>query len=177
MESDNQKFLLICLTIAAFLHHLIFFDFTAVHDYAVLKSSIFIVLIVVFYYRALSSQFLSKAKLSQIVLWGAVVLMCLLSVQQYQKQNSNGHSTFKNIGVTIAKYAQPDEVVFMQPGKPQAVLTVPHILYYAERNINIWRGIDQAKGFIKSTKNKKGILFVLDRENKSVEQIGRFSVK
>ena len=138
----------------AMLHHLIFFNFTSIHDYSVLKDAVFISIFTgtLFYY--LDSGW-------KRVFGTALVCSLALSVGQFWKINGNLSDCCKKTGELIAKTTKEDEVVFVSVPEESCA----QVVYYAGRNIAEFWGEKDARELIRKNEAKRGIIFELDDDN------------
>ncbi|MCL6473008.1 MAG: hypothetical protein K6T91_09405 [Firmicutes bacterium] len=150
------------------LHHLIFFNFTANHDFSALKSSVAIVILIALLYQSLVTYFQMNGlkghkSLSALAVSGLVILMAIGSVMQYLVVNRQWSSQYMNIGRTIANTSEKDEVIFLNEE-----FILPQIVLYAHRNIASWVNEEHAKELIKLNGAKQGVLFILSPDDKQV---------
>jgi hypothetical protein len=144
------------------LHHLIFFNFTSVHDFSVLKDAVLIALLSgILCHRLMQGSRMTRAKRG-ITLILAIAFICSLvsGVDKFWKVNKNSTDVFKVTGQFMASMARPDEVVFVAVPLEAS----PHIVFYAQRNTaEFWLEKD-ARELIKKNGARRGIIFDLDED-------------
>lgn len=160
--------LYLCLT-PVIIHHLLFFNFTAVHDFSVLKDGVFIsVLIALFYYRLINILKESSSDKNRIleikIVNSVIVLMVIFSLYKYRTLNSHNNESYNNIGKEIAKLANNDEVVFIKT----KFFIAPQAVFYAHRNIAKWRDYSKAKELLDLNNVERGVIFTLSDKNNRI---------
>ena len=143
-------------------HHLVLFNFTAQHNFSVLKTGVFIAVLLACLYDQLVQRLATKplAKVNLIL-----IAMIVISMFRYVAFVANSESTeYRDIGLRIQQTAKDDEVVFIE--KPGTVYDVlPQVIVYAHRNVSAWYGEQQAKQLIRQNGVSKGIVYVLNDKN------------
>lgn len=149
------------------MEHVVLFNYTSVHGFSVMPM---LVAISTFTGLGLSSL-ISKLETTRhkrelngniasiLVVFALVVFV---SVGEYRQQNANGHSLYKTMGETIAKTAKSDEVVFLDAGGLFLNThgdIIPHIVFYAHRNIAAWKDREAAEKLITLNGAARGVLF------------------
>ncbi len=154
-------------TVPVILHHFVFFNFTVVHDYSVLKSGVLIAILIALLFHKFSSNE-NKTVREKI----AILVFCLMvfgSILQYLVINCyflKGHDHYQKIGEEIARMAKKEETVFI---KTNLLYAVPsQIVFYAHRNIALWDGESKAKELLNLNNVDRGIVFTLDKENSRI---------
>lgn len=116
------------------LHHLIFFNFNAVHDFSTLKTALFIFLIIVFI-SAEIENFLNDFGKSKVIIYNVLVFVSVFFLLQesfirYKRDNNLESINYYNfnIGHQIQLQALADEVVYVNG------IISPECMYYASRN-------------------------------------------
>ncbi len=120
------------ISLAVIIHHVVFFNFTAIHDISTLKTTMPVCLFVGYFF-GIAVQYAGKR--SSKLINGSAILFCVtfifFSSREYLLVNS-GHSDSyaqKLTGDAAAKYAKPDEMVFTNVG------ISPVIMWHAQRNL------------------------------------------
>ena len=171
---DNQE---VSLTLflsfmPVLMHHLIFFNFTSHHSFSILKSSVIIaILLALLYHRFIifyEQNVLPRKKIIWINIF--IVLTIVISMSRYVSfVKGTMRNEYKNIGQYIQKTAESSEVVFIKPtGKFDIP---PQIIFYAQRNIAGWTDEKAAKELIEKNGMQRGVIFVLNKENKQVTDV------
>lgn len=158
--TNNKSFWYLCI-LPALLHHLIFFNWTAIHDLSVLKSMPFLSLSAAYLISKLTYN-----KKNIIIVFMLVLLVANFSTLNYVKANSYFQSHYKVVGQVINNQAKADEVVFMTLN-----FIEPQFMVYAKRNIAIYQNKQKALDLIKLNKAKRGIVFVFDDRKKAIVNI------
>ncbi len=152
------------------LHHLVFFDFTAVHFFATLKTAVVFALVMgLVAYRALSLE-VSSGKSSP---FGRVVLAAVLTmlgvsvvsgVATYKRHERDWRNDmYMRAGTVIAARALPDECVFLRDSVTGAgTYVLPQVVLYAHRNIASWESTVAAVDLMNRQGVQRGIVFSVD---------------
>lgn len=169
---------------------LVLFNDSAVHDIAAMPMAVPIAISMGLAFSAVTRRFVSGASgRAALGRMGAMLLVFLavtvLSVRDYQRQNANGHSLYKVIGETIAKTADPDETVFYYGGDALPHLRFyqywepfPQIIFYAQRNVAVYRDEPSAQRLLALNGAPRGILFRFYQEDGKVKmEVGRFKAE
>lgn len=169
-SEKKVKITLYLSIVPVILHHLVFFNFTAIHDFSALKSSVSIAIIIAILYQSLTAYFqmdnLKGLKsLSPVAVNALIILMTIGSIMQYLVINRHWSAQYMNIGQTIASASEKDEVIFING------YALPQMVLYAHRNIAPWVNEKYAKELIKLNGAKRGVLFILSQgEERVVEK-------
>jgi hypothetical protein len=148
-----QKIVLLILLCSILLHHLLFFNFTSVHDFSTLKTalflSLFLPLLIVFIQNSLQSVKF------QAVSVAVILLFIVFSVKWYLSFNplNNAFIYQRDIGQDAKNYAVPDEMVYSNAPN------TPVISWYASRNVYFSKSLEQTVEFLQKL-NYKQALFV-----------------
>lgn len=157
---NKYEYLFIYLSsVPVILHHILFINFTAIHDFSALKSSLLISVVIGLLFIKIANLLKSlklEYKLRQLIFISA--LMLFLSIRQYYNLNNpkivnNKREIFAN---DIKKIAKPDEVIFVSG---ETGYIEPQVLFYAERNILRVNDKAEALKFLDKIQAKKGIIF------------------
>jgi len=148
-------------------HHLVFFDFTAIHDFSVLKDAVFFSLLVgmlCYLLQGTANGGFAVNGRQQLLNKGlALAFACslLVGIGQFWKLNRDSNDNFKETGKLVARTAKPDEVIF-------AVMEelCPQVVFYAHRNIDEYWGEQSARELIRKNGAKQGIIFELDEDGR-----------
>lgn len=160
-------------TVPVILHHLVFFNFTSVHDFSAIKGGVLIAILSALFYHAFTYNLQvcsDEAKpVREKIAKSIFCLMVAGSILQYLVINCyylKGDDCYKKMGEEIARVAKKDEVVFIKAGVLPFV--PPQIVHYAHRNIAMWEGDSKGKELLSLNKVKRGVIFVLNTENKGI---------
>lgn len=169
-KADRRWLAVACITMfPVWIQHLVMFNHDTVHSFAVLA---FLVAISTFIGLSLSRIIakLGETRGRQEMVGVVGSILCVLaiavavSVNDYRRQNSNGHSLYKMMGDTIKSTAKEDEVVFLDSGGSFVNAfgeVIPHIAFYAGRNIASWKQDDSPQALLESNSVNRGIVFKL----------------
>lgn len=132
--TSQQMFIVLISFFSLLLHHLIFFNFNAVHDFSTLKTALFIFLIIVFI-SAEIENFLNDFGKSKVIIYNVLVFVSVFFLLQesfirYKRDNNLESINYYNfnIGHQIQLQALADEVVYVNG------IISPECMYYASRN-------------------------------------------
>ena len=158
------------------LHHVVFFNYTSVHAYSVLKTGVFVAILCGLLYHRIMAKLRADASddnraFKAGALGTLVVLMAVMSVVQYLYLNRDGHDRHLKMGREIARVAKSDEVVFVRPGDRATWRTVPQITFYAHRNIALWAGEEKARALLVKNDCERGAVFILTGDNGAVARV------
>jgi hypothetical protein len=152
------------------LHHLVFFNFTAIHDFSVLKDAIFFSLLVGMLCYLLQGTadggFVVNGRRQLLNKGLTLAFACslLVGIGQFWKLNQDSNDNFKETGKFIARTAQPNEVIF-------AVMEelCPQVVFYAHRNIASYHNEKSARELIRKNGARRGIIFEIDEDGRCEE--------
>lgn len=148
----------ICLS-PVLLHHLIFFNYTSVHEFAVLKTSVFISILTALLYDKLSLALqVRRLQLFLILMGGASIL-------QYALINGRGTLPYKKLGEEIKREAKKEETVFIQGNH---FWIFPQVVFYAHRNLALWDGESKARSLLQKNGAERGVVLILNSENNEI---------
>ncbi len=144
--TKNHLKLFTIILLAIVTHHMVFFNFTVVHDFSSFKCSLFLPLLIAF---ILGQATLALAEKSKRLFSFIAILISIYfvhhSIQKYYKVNQLDWKTNlqKDIGEEIKANAKEDEVVLAK------TYVTPEITWYAKRNVVETASITDAQGFLK----------------------------
>jgi hypothetical protein len=178
LSSDIKMALFFGAVLPVLLHHLAFFNFTAAHEFSVLKAAPLIAITSGLLARRLwesaPSPSISTGFLRSVVC-SSVVLCCLASIFEYRMLAGPSTPAYKEIGDFIAKNSRPDEIVFAEyerstadSGRP-----FPQIVLYAHRNIAVWQDESQARQLARLDGVPNIVVFVINSAETGVSGVRR----
>jgi len=177
--SRNAKFaLLFAALLPVILHHILLFNFTAAHEFSVLKAAPWVAIASGILAAKLWGRTDRTGRLKPRVLVAMTLLLCsAVCVWLYRLVVGPETSAYKNIGDFIARNARPDEIVFAeyQRASDKADRPLPQIVYYAHRNIAIWNGETYARELSKMNGIHNIVIFVINPTETSIESMRRMS--
>lgn len=172
----TERALILTTLLPVIMHHGVFFEFTVQHDFSLLKSSVFLTLLIAGLYnrgeRLLASLNVNIAKVSIRIF---CFLLVALSIHFYYSHTIDDDINLgKSLGETINSYSNDDEVVFILSerglgnlvyGEDPHFFTAPQLQYYARRNIKACSNMDRVLEHLKTYKRDKGIVFILEKDS------------
>lgn len=185
----EEKSLLFISLLPVLFHHGVFFEFTVQHDFSLLKSSVFLViLIAALYSRSEESVGITGSRPLQISIRFFCFLLVGLSIHFYYSHTIKDDINLgKSLGQTINTHSNDDEVVFVLSenglgnliyGEDPHFFTAPQLQYYAGRNIKASSSMDRVLEHLKTYNKEKGIIFILEKgsfsEYKRVRVLSNF---
>lgn len=173
VENKHWLIVLVFLGEPVLLHHFIFFNFTSLHDFSVLKSavplSVFSGLLIASFENNFSKKiFIAISSLT-------LILYSIVGVKEF-------YSVYKHYGLTdsceklatcIIQNVKPDEAIFINYGYP---LVSPMTYYQAHRLVSYTNGLDEAKTLSKQFLHSKGVYIECDA-NGNCLSIQHFSLQ
>ena len=160
------------------LHHLLLFNFTAAHEFSVLKAAPFLAILA----GLSAAKFWARPNpiwrlRPRVLVTASLLLCCAASVWEYNLIVGPETAAYKNIGDFIAQNARPDEIVFAQYQRSsnKADRPLPQIVYYAHRNIAVWSGEPYARDLSRMNDVSKIVVFVINSNETAVESMRRMS--
>lgn len=172
-QFDKTWFAVICITVLPVLgEHLALFNYTAVHEYSVMPMLLAISTLTGLGLSSIISKLeTTRDRQALIGNVGSIitvfVILIATAIGEYREQNNDGHTIYKTLGESIAKTAKSDEVVFVNSSG--MFLTggggiIPHIVFYAHRNLAVWKDAKTARELLEANGVDRGIVFTLVRE-------------
>jgi len=144
------------------LHHLVLFNHYVVHDFSVLKDGILISLLIAFFYHKIFVKvFCVHAKFWEICFIISFISAIIGSMNMYSQRCSVVTHKFMDIGKQISRIANKDDVVFMITTSSRIK---PQLVFYAHRNIALWKDPFSARKLLIINKSKRGIIFYFNKE-------------
>lgn len=153
-------FLILCGTIL--LHHILFFNFTAIHDISTLKATLPICLFIGYVVGVLSDSIPERgvklvAALTILVVGG----FTFYSLREYSLINAGHADSYaqKLVGEVAKNQSNPEETVFTNVG------VSPVLMWYAQRN-PVWSvNTENCRKILDSLNYKSGVFFNVTRYN------------
>jgi hypothetical protein len=172
----HMKIALLCSALyPPLLHHLIFFNFTADHEFSTLKEAPIIAiaagLLAWCLWDIVETTACSAWRMRTLVLLSLAGFF-LTAAGEYRVIVGPKDSGYKPIGEYIFKEAHADEIVFVESQDPykRTDEPFPQMIFYAHRNIARWDE-RQARELARQNGVSKAVIFILDRaETKVIEQ-------
>ncbi len=143
------------------LHHLVFFNFSAIHDFAEAKAGFPLAVLLVYLQNRLLTDLGDRTnlKLSYLTITFAALLATSLSVHEYFKVNKCEISQyrFQTAGLYVKSHLPQNVTVFMKATENMNP-AFPQFIYYAERNAFIYWNDTLAIDLMKRQHVAKGIV-------------------
>ncbi|MCX8007492.1 MAG: hypothetical protein N3B11_05180 [Coriobacteriia bacterium] len=156
------------------LHHLVFFDFTAVHFFSVLKAAVVLALAAGIGASCIIAWLQTRAPAHSATLFASALAVGMIAIAAAQVANYRSiaeetrFDAYERLGEIIATEAAPDETVFLRAGdfagfEPwQGAMTGPQVVYYAHRNFASWSTTEAAYALMERQGTRKGMTVGLD---------------
>lgn len=170
-----RLFILLALT-PVIIHHILFFNFTVIHDFSALKSAIFISVICAILYDEIVRLFDKNGMTRKIFMTQLIfVFLIVLSIRQFYNLNSpaRDYSSRKKFGEAIAEAAGKNNVVFVSG---ELTFMEPQVMFYAGRNIIPVTNDQDIYSFLKKYSQNQAIE-VVTKPNWKIEKIKKIDVK
>jgi hypothetical protein len=172
----NMKTAVLCIAVLPpALHHLVFFNFTAYHEYSTLKDAPMIALLAGIFASRLwkKDTVLSfPAMRSRTLVICSAIVFCVIAVREYRMLTGPLLPGYKAIGECIASNATSDEIVFAQFQQPKEV-PLPQVVLYAHRNIATWQDDATARELARKNGVSTAVVFVVNSAETEVTEIRR----
>jgi hypothetical protein len=148
------------------LHNLVLFDHTVVHDFDMLKWSVFLCVAIGVLVGRLLARYATKTPRVSLA-WPAGVALVLatvvlaLSWNWFDYQNKDERPEPERLGTRIAATVEPDEVVFIASS---TYLPFNMVTWYSGRNFSSWPGDPEAtREILAAGGDRTGVVFLLDK--------------
>ncbi len=151
--TKNHFRLFAIVFLAIIIHHIVFFNFTVVHDFSGFKCSLLLPLFIAYCFGLLFVAIAGKyEKVCAITMSLVCIYFVHFSIQKYYKVNPLDWRTNlqRDIGEEIEANSTEDEVIFAK------AYVTPEISWYAKRNVVEIGSIEDAKKFLKQMNYKRG---------------------
>jgi len=149
------------VTVPPLLHHVLLLEFTAVHEFALLKDSFFICLLAsIIVWVALRDRKLVSRPVVQPAVIAVVAVGAILSVLQYRHQQSaTATPMFRHVGEQIAQMVGPNQMVFarvigVSEEDCRNYFVKPQLIVYAHRNIEALSGTASTDDVVTAARTK-----------------------
>ncbi|MEM8485127.1 MAG: hypothetical protein AAF564_06235 [Bacteroidota bacterium] len=186
LSTEEKVFLLLAL-LPALLHHVVLFEFTLVHDMALVKTCVFISLLSgILLYRVQSAKISQEGIAFKIVPHFVIVSMLAFSAFLYHAHviEPDGFS-FKALGEEIRANAGPDDTVFFKTTRtlgdfliqaPENFVIAPQIQYYSGRCIQVVPDAASARVHLQKYNKPQGVIFTIENNRYQIEQMERIAI-
>jgi len=175
---NTKRALFFSAALPLILHHVLLFNFTAAHEFSVLKAApLFSTVAGLLAASVWDRQELVWVIRPRVLLVSSLLLYGVACLWQYSLISGPETFAYKNIGDFIAQKARPDEIVFAEYQRPssKADRPLPQIVYYAHRNIAVWTDEAHARNLSRMNGVPRIVVFVINPEEATVESVRRMS--
>jgi hypothetical protein len=149
-NSRLKNFILVGGIVCLF-HHLLFWGFTNIHDYSVVKSGLVISLLSAIAIYSLRDQKKRIVALALVLLVNTGVYY-YINVPGKYAANGQPYTYFKELGEKMTTIATPDDYIFIDTPEMSLILT-----YYSKRYYRNVRDADEAETFFRELPGKKAL--------------------
>ena len=160
-------------SLAVLLHHTVFFEFTSIHEFALLKTSVPIGLAVAALLDRLEAadRLQNRRFFTRFGVSSTVALLGLSVFFYFSQIGRENLDAYQNVGLAIHEAATPDETVFLLESRslhgitiqaPEHIVVVPQVLYYAGRDILVVSSIEEAQQHLAAYEKPRGVVFSFD---------------
>ncbi|MBP7809191.1 MAG: hypothetical protein KA163_07865 [Bacteroidia bacterium] len=161
----NPLLVLILISLTVATHHVVFFNFTAIHDVSTLKMTLPVCLFVGYFFAlvfAYAGEVSKKTtQVFAVLFCGAFVFYSSQEYLRFSSDDTDKHFQ-KLTGDAVAKYANPDELVFTNVG------ISPVLMWHAQRNLVQSDNKKKCAEILDSLNYSKGIFFKISTQNNNV---------
>lgn len=184
---DEQIVLFLALA-PSLLHHLLLFEFTLVHDMALVKTCVFLSLLTGLLLDRINQETIKISSITfKVIPYVVVACMLVLSTYLYNAHviEPEGFS-FKQLGNQIKENATPEDTVFFKTTRtlgdfiiaaPENFVIAPQIQYYAGRCIQVVPNLEAAKSHLETYNKPKGVVFTIENPKYLIEEIEHISIQ
>ena len=140
-------------------HHLLLPQWTAEHDYSIVKSMVFLAALIAWLFQKVATS-RSTPRFRRIAVSLGLTYGLIASVYTYEREfaRSSDPERYRDLGREIAAVALDSEVVFAVSSE----LIVPQLVYSSGRNIQTVTSEAQAAQWLKRHGREKGRVFYFD---------------
>ena len=156
------------------LHHIVFLEWTAVHDYSALKASVFVSLLVgIGCARVVAMPVRDPIRACALLGALAFTLYLSLAIHEHHFARCYEPGRCAALGAVIRKQSFDDEVVFALPGADDPRID-PRVIYYAGRNIQNVHRVREARAWLEAHGRSNGVVYEIARAHRvvRVDRIG-----
>jgi hypothetical protein len=145
--------------------HLLLINHTAIHNYATLKATPLLIIVVVLLLGGAVSHMGSRAgnhelRGKSLFVRASVLtaIVCIIGSMSYIEAEKHLDPTFAKLGNSIHHFAKRDQVVFLV--KSDSIdFVAPNLIYFSGRNIGLIADDQDARIFLKEHNQRHGIIF------------------
>jgi glycosyltransferase involved in cell wall biosynthesis len=150
------------IIIPIILHHILFFNGTVVHDFFLLKDSVYIAIFGALFYWYFFEYFVHKNRFKyKLSIFFVIWIFLVVAVTIYSQSNKYYSSQYKVIGEKIRMTSSNEEVVFInfENSGLKQINIEPQQIVYSQRNIARWQDNNQAEKLIRLNGLNRGAIF------------------
>ena len=157
--NPNFRFVLLMSALVALLHHLILLEYSAIHDYATVKSGLLLSMV--------GGAILSKTyQLSQKVTFISIFLLVISCLAQYYyvnrigqySQNGDRYDKYQTIATAIRAQTTTDETIYIA----DRTYYTAELEFYLQRNLNTAHNLAEAQERLTTRSQTKGCLVQIE---------------
>lgn len=183
----TEKAVLLLALLPTLVHHIVLFEFTLVHDMALVKTCIFLSLLsAIMLYRVQTAKLSQEGIAIKVVPLFVIVSMLGFSAFLYHSHviEPDGFS-FEELGDEIRTHAGPDDTVFFKTTRtlgdflieaPENFVVAPQIQYYAGRCIQVVPDAAAARNHLEQYNKSQGVIFTIENMRYQIENTQRISI-
>ncbi len=172
-EENFGRLSLIMVGAIILLHHLIFFNFSAVHDFSVLKSSVLVSLLIpliILKFWRVYPAIKPLLKISFVLI--LMTYAFYYSVLDFRRVNQPYTAKYKIIGEKMAELAEDDRVLFLETDYVEPQYTI-----YVKRNIAPFNAIGDVDRVLAANGQTKAVIFFLNDDKTDIQEVLYLSKK
>ena len=160
----SEKQILLLSFLPVLIHHSVFFNFTVVHDFSILKTAVpFCISSAIF--LIILAEKLQETNQNEKVRWllGFNLIVCMIGVVQYSNVNgkANFDYTFQTLGERIRSECSTSDLIALRTVgfEPYQGVEFPQINFYAKRNVFLYNDEAEVQNHLRKFGLKKAILY------------------
>lgn len=161
IQPQNNSWLLVCLflVVPVLLHHIIFFNFTSLHDFSVLKTAVPLSVISSLMIAVIANHF--SRKLFLFISSGAMLLYSAIGIKEFYSVYHSYPLTdsCEKLAACISRNVKTDEAIFINGEYP---LISPMTYYYSHRLLTHANDSEEAKNLLVKYHRLRGVYIECD---------------
>jgi hypothetical protein len=176
----NKKALFISI-LPVVIHHVVFFNFTAIHNFSILKTIPFILISIGILYEKMMMINNHEGKvLAKVMVNSLVILMLVLSIVQYYYLYSYSFDkeyalSIRELSEEISERTDNDEAIFIKSDKKKFIDKIPK--YYARRNMTYFISMEECLCLLKELSVNKAKIYTIDENDMEIKEIRNIKLK
>jgi hypothetical protein len=175
----NKKALFISI-LPVGIHHIVFFNFTAIHNFSILKTLPFILISIAILYEKVMLVYKGRNGLARFIVNSLVIILLFVSIGQYYYLYSYGFDKdyamrIKELSQEISHKTDDDEAIFIKSNKRKFIDMIPK--YYASRNMTYYISMDECYSILKKLPVNKAKIYTIDENILEIKEIRNIKLK